>query len=216
MAQLFPRWANTAVRAALVGAGALLVVVPLGVLAFARTPVATGQFAAVRQPVRFSHPLHVNGLRIDCRYCHAGAERGPMAGLPPTSACVPCHDERWLNSSLFAAVRRSLATRRPIPWRRVTALPDFVFFNHAAHVRKGVGCETCHGRVDLMQEVYQTAPLTMGWCLDCHRAPARFLRPVEQVTAMGWTADGQPLAEGRALAARYHVRRLTTCTACHR
>src|SRR5919199_1665691 len=115
MAQLFPQWANTAVRAALVGAGALLLVA-LGVLAFARTPVATGQYAALRQPVAFSHPLHVNGLRIDCRYCHAGAERASMAGLPPTSACVPCHDARWLGSSLFAPVRQSLATRRPIPW----------------------------------------------------------------------------------------------------
>jgi hypothetical protein len=216
MAQLFPRSANTAVRVALVAAGALLVGVPLGALAFVRTPAATGQYASVRQPVAFSHPLHVNGLRIDCRYCHAGAERGPMAGLPPTSACVPCHDQGWLNSSLFAAVRRSLATRRPIPWRRVTAVPDFVFFDHAVHVRKGVGCESCHGRVDLMQEVYQAAPLTMGWCLDCHREPERFLRPVEQVTAMGWEPDGSQRATGRALAARYHVRRLTTCTACHR
>ena len=216
MAQLFPRWANTAVRVALVAAGALLVGVPFGALAFVRTPAATGQYASMRQPVAFSHPLHVNGLRIDCRYCHAGAERASMAGLPPTSACVPCHDARWLGSSLFAPVRRSLATRRPIPWRRVNALPDFVFFNHAVHVRKGVACETCHGRVDLMQEVYQAAPLTMAWCLDCHRAPERFLRPVEQVTAMGWTADGSQLEMGRALAARYRVRRLTTCTACHR
>ena len=216
MAQLFPRWADTALRAILLGAGALLVGVPLGLLAFARTPVATGQYASVPQPVPFSHPLHVNGFHIDCRYCHAGAERGPMAGLPPTSACVPCHAQGWLNSSPFAAVRRSVATQRPIPWRRVTAVPDFVFFNHAVHVRKGVGCETCHGRVDLMQQVYQTAPLTMNWCLDCHREPERFLRPVEQVTAMGWAPGESQLAQGRALAARYNVRRLTTCTACHR
>jgi hypothetical protein len=228
MAQLFPRWADTAVRAVLIGAGVLVVAVPLGLLTFARTPVATRQYAPVSQPVAFSHPLHVNGFRIDCRYCHAGVERGPMAGLPPTSACVPCHDEGWLRSSLLAPVMRSVATRRPIPWRRVTAVPDFVFFNHAVHVRKGVGCETCHGRVDLMQQVYQTAPLTMGWCVNCHREPERFLRPVEQVTAMGWSPGGSPrsgrarsgwgpqLAQGRALAARYHVRRLTTCTACHR
>src|SRR5919108_1132331 len=142
MAQLFSRSADTAFRAALAGAFALMAGVPLGALAFMRTPLATGQFASVPQPIRFSHPLHVNGLHIDCRYCHAGAERAAMAGLPPTTSCVPCHDESWLETPLFAAVRTSLQTRRPIPWRRVTALPDFVYFDHAVHARTGVGCET--------------------------------------------------------------------------
>jgi hypothetical protein len=215
MAQLFPRWADTALRAALAGAFVLLVGLPLGALAFVRTPLATGQYAAVSQPVPFSHPLHVNGLRIDCRYCHAGAERAPMAGLPPTRSCVPCHEESWLQTAPFEPIVTSLATRRPVPWRRVNALPDFVFFDHSVHVRKGVGCETCHGRVDLMEQVYQATPLTMTWCLDCHREPERFLRPLEQVTVMGWTAS-EPLDQGRELAERYHVRRLTTCTACHR
>src|SRR5919202_1233331 len=139
MAQLFPRWADTAVRAALVGAGALVVGVPLGLLAFARTPAATGQYASIPQPVPFSHPLHVNGFHIDCRYCHAGAERGPMAGLPPTSACVPCHAQGSLNSSLFAAVRRSVATPRPIPWRRVTAGPRLLVLTHPGPGCKGAG-----------------------------------------------------------------------------
>jgi hypothetical protein len=216
VAQLFPRWADTALRAALIGAFALLAGGAFAAFAFLRTPSATGQYASVPQPVRFSHPLHVNGLRIDCRYCHASAERGPMAGLPPTRACVPCHDDTLLESSLFAPIRHSLASRQPVAWRRVAALPDFVFFDHAVHVRKGVGCETCHGRVDLMEEVYQAAPLTMTWCLECHREPERFLRPVEEVTVMGRAPRGSSLAEGRALANRYHVRALTTCTACHR
>jgi len=216
VSQLFPRSADTALRVALAAGLALLIGVPLGALAFARTPLATGQYVPVPQPVRFSHPLHVGALRIDCRFCHAGSERAAMAGLPPTRSCVPCHHESWLATPAFAAIEHSLDTHRPVPWRRVTTLPDFVYFNHAVHVRKGVGCETCHGRVDLMEQVHQTAPLTMGWCLDCHRAPERQLRPVEQVTAMGWAPEGEPQAQGRALAARYHVRRLTTCTACHR
>jgi hypothetical protein len=122
----------------------------------------------------------------------------------------------WLQSAAFAPVRASLQTGESIEWQRVNRLPDFVFFNHAIHVDKGIGCETCHGRVDEMARVKQTAPLTMSWCLDCHRAPDQHLRPVEQMTAMGW-APAVPQAElGRELARRYHVRSLTTCTTCHR
>lgn len=216
MAQLFPRWANSAVRALLI-AGALSVVgVPLGLLAWARTPAATGQYRSVVQPVAFSHPVHVTGLRIDCRYCHAGAERSAFAGVPPTVACVGCHDERLLASQLFEPVRKSLQTQTPIAWQRVTAVPDFVFFNHAAHTRKGVACESCHGRVDLMARVTQVAPLTMTWCLDCHRAPERQIRPKDSVTVMGWAPSGDRAAMGRALVRAYHVRSITTCTACHR
>src|SRR5919108_5360914 len=189
MAQLFSRSADTAFRAALAGAFALMAGVPLGALAFMRTPLATGQFASVPQPIRFSHPLHVNGLRIDCRYCHAGAERASMAGLPPTKACVPCHTDGLLRSTLFTPVRQSLSSGRPIMWQRVNRLPDFVFFNHAVHVRKGMGCETCHGPVHLMQTVYQAAPLTMEWCVDCHRAPERYLAQSETSLAGGTRAD---------------------------
>jgi len=178
MAQLFPRWANSAVRALLIVGAALLAGIPVALLAWARSPSATGQYVAVEQPIPFSHPLHVTGLQIDCRYCHAGAERSAMAGLPPTRACVGCHTDLWVSSSIFEPVRHSLRTATPIPWRRVTAVPDFVFFNHAVHTRKGIACESCHGRVDLMEQVYQTAPLTMAWCLHCHREPERYIRPV--------------------------------------
>lgn len=216
MAQLFPRWANSAIRAILIAAGAVLVGVPVALLAWARTPSATGQYHSVAQPIRFSHPLHASGLRIDCRYCHAGAERSAMAGLPPTRSCVGCHDDIVLQSADFEPVRRSLRAATPIQWRRVTNVPDFVFFDHAVHTGKGFGCETCHGRVDRMEEVHQSAPLTMGWCLQCHRAPERYIRPVDDVTRMGWQPAGDQRAVGRALVARYHVRSVTTCTACHR
>ena len=216
MAQLFPRWANSATRAVLIVGGVLLAGVPVALLAWTRTPAATGQFAAVPQPIPFSHALHVNGLGIDCRYCHAGAERTATAGLPPTRACVDCHNDALLNSASFAPVRQSLQRRTPIPWQRVTSVPDFVFFNHAVHTRKGIGCESCHGRVDLMMTAYQTTPLTMGWCLDCHRAPERYIRPLEQVTTMGWKPGVHQSEQGRALVRQYHVRSVTTCTGCHR
>ena len=217
MAQLFPRWANAAVRGTLAAAALLAVAVPVGLFAWARTPNATGQYAPVAQPVPFAHVLHAGAFHVDCRYCHASVERGPTAGMPPTTTCVPCHQESLLDASIMAPVRRSVATGRPLAWRRVNALPDFVFFNHAIHVRKGVGCETCHGRVDRMTRVVQTAPLTMAWCVDCHRAPERSLRPVARMTAMGWSlpADSQ-LALGRALRREYHGRTLTACTTGHR
>jgi hypothetical protein len=211
--QLFAPRANIIVRTVLVAACACVLFVPLAVWAFARSPAATGQYATPRQPIPFSHPLHVNGLRIECRYCHAGAERAAMAGLPPTQACVPCHQDSFLASPLFTPVRESLSTGRAIQWVRVTSVPDFVFFNHAVHVRRGVECQTCHGPVELMPQVYQAAPLTMEWCMDCHRAPERHLGRMKTV-AIGWMRPDP--ADGRARAARYDVDRLTSCTTCHR
>jgi len=193
-----------------------LVGVPSFLMGWVRTPYQRRQGERVVQPVFFDHQIHVADLRIDCRYCHATVERAPSAGLPSTATCVPCHNRVWREGPLFAPVRRSLATGRSIPWVRVTRLPDFVFFNHAIHVAKGVGCETCHGRVDQMPRVRQTASLSMRWCLDCHRNPEPYLRPVDQVTTMGWRAPASRAALGRQLAARYHVQRLTNCSTCHR
>lgn len=213
MAQLFTPRADVLLRTTVVAAAALGLVATVGLWAFARTPAATAQYSAPSQPVPFAHPLHVSGLHIDCRYCHAGAERSAMAGLPPTSACVPCHRDALFQSSLFAAVRTSLSTGRPIPWQRVTHVPGFVYFNHAVHVRNGLDCETCHGPIHLMQQVYQAAPLTMEWCLQCHRAPERYISPKSAAVA-GWTR-GDP-SRGRMLAAQYDIQRLTSCTTCHR
>ncbi|HEY9426238.1 MAG TPA: cytochrome c3 family protein, partial [Gemmatimonadaceae bacterium] len=139
-------------------------------------------------------------------------------GMPSTATCIPCHKQVWLDGSWFAPVRQSLASGTPIQWNRVNQLPGFVYFDHAIHVNKGVGCEECHGRVDSMTTAVQVEPLTMGWCLDCHRSPAEHLRPVAQMTAMGWAppAGQSRAALGRELVQRYHVRRLTDCTDCHR
>jgi hypothetical protein len=170
----------------------------------------------ISQPVAFDHLLHAGPLRIDCRYCHAGADRSAWAGLPSTQQCVSCHTPLWMSTALLAPVRRSLATGKPIHWKRVTQLPDFVYFDHAIHVNKGVGCETCHGRVDRMTQARQVAPLTMAWCVDCHRNPAPHLRPIAAITAMGWTPPGPADSLGTVLMERYHVHSLTNCSTCHR
>ena len=213
MAQLFSPRADALLRTAAIVLVAFGTLGVFALWAFARTPAATGQYRTYAQPVPFAHALHVNGLQIDCRYCHTGVERSAFAGLPPTTACVPCHKDATFNSNLFAAVRASVSAGRPIPWRRVTSVPDFVYFNHAVHVRNGVGCETCHGPVPLMTQVYQAAPLTMEWCLQCHRAPERYISQAD-TAVRGWTRGDAE--RGRSLATRFDVQRLTSCTTCHR
>lgn len=143
MAALFPRWTNPAARATLLALAIIAVGVPVMLMTWVRTPNATGQFKPVAQPVPFDHRLHVTGFNIDCRYCHASVERSAIAGLPSTETCLPCHSPVWTSSREFAPVRTSLATGRPLQWNRVYRLPGFVYFNHAIHVSKGVGCETC-------------------------------------------------------------------------
>ena len=214
MAALFPPRSNRIAARTLGVVIALAVLVPVGIMLWVRSPAVTGQGRGARQPIPFDHRIHVTGLRIDCRYCHQTADREASAGLPPTATCLPCHSTVWLTGPIFTPVRQSLATDRPIPWRRVNQLPDFVFFNHAIHLRGGIGCETCHGRVDRMAEVQQAAPLTMAWCISCHRDPEPHRRPDDALTAMGWhaaTAGPRPAALEAPLR-----RELTTCSACHR
>ena len=224
MSAIFPSWATRAARIIIAVAITGLVVTPLFAMVWVRTPMARGEDLHIKQPVPFDHRIHVTGLRIDCRFCHAGAERSAWAGLPPTEKCVSCHTQAWINSSVFKPVRQSLATGKPIQWRRVTELPDFVYFNHSIHVQKGVGCETCHGRIDQMAQVQQAAPLTMGWCVACHVNPGPNLRPLSAITTMGWTPPSQPNDVGGAfsnaamhtLVEQYQVKRLTNCSTCHR
>jgi hypothetical protein len=214
--QLFAKSADAFARITLGVVALILIGPPLFLMWWVRTPYVTGQFSQVTQPIPFDHRHHVVDDGIDCLYCHEDAERSPHAGVPATELCLNCHSQIWNSSPALELVWQSRRDDRPIAWQRVTFLPDFVFFNHAIHVRKGVGCETCHGRVDEMARVYQAAPLTMGWCLDCHRAPQRYLRPLDAVTVMGYQPPRPQADMGRDLAAKNGVRSITNCTTCHR
>jgi hypothetical protein len=180
---------------------------------YVRTPYVTNAGFNVVQPVMFDHRHHVDDDGIDCRYCHATVETSPYAGVPPTATCMGCHDQIWNQSAMLEPVRRGWFTGLPIQWKRVHQLPDFVYFNHSIHVTRGIGCVSCHGRVDQMAQVFQVQPLTMGWCLGCHRDPEPNLRPRDQITSMTWIPDE---GAGARLAAEYGTRRLTSCTTCHR
>jgi Cytochrome c7 and related cytochrome c len=215
MPALFTRSANTRFRLALTALALMLASIPVLLVLYMRSPDAHAQFVPVDQPIEFDHRHHVRDDGIDCLYCHSSAERSESAGVPPTEVCMGCHNQIWNDSVLIEPIRRSYFGDRPIAWNRVYALPEHVFFNHAVHVDNGVGCVTCHGRVDLMARVYKVPPLTMQWCLDCHRNPEPHLRPPEMITAMDWTPPAGE-ADGRRLAREYGVRRLTHCTTCHR
>ncbi len=209
----YPKWINSAVRWAIVGAVIVVIGTPLALMAWVRSPFATGQFREPEQPIPFDHRHHVSDDGIDCRYCHTLVEKSPYAGVPSTNICMNCHNQIWNQSPLLQTVRESYYDRKPIVWERVNRLPDFVYFNHSIHVNKGVGCEECHGRVDRMARIAQAAPLTMKWCLDCHRSPAERLRPLDKITVMGWKG---PVGIGKVLQQRYQVRPGTDCTTCHR
>ncbi|WP_437805527.1 cytochrome c3 family protein [Sorangium sp. So ce1078] len=216
MASVFPRWSNTAFRlaiAAVLLGGAAAVAAPM---IYVRTDWNTGQNLPVQQPVQFDHRHHVQDDAIDCRFCHYTVERAGTAGMPSTALCMGCHSQIWNQSPKLELVRSSYFSDTPIPWNRVNDIPDFVYFNHAIHVNKGVGCVTCHGRVDQMPDVYKVSPMTMGWCLDCHRAPERHLRPLSAIADMDWDAGPDAERIGRQIAQELGVRSLLHCSTCHR
>ena len=161
-------------------------------------------------------PHHVGGLGLDCRYCHTGVETSPVAGIPPTHTCMTCHSQLYTQTAMLAPVRESLADDRPIRWNKVNKLPDYVYFDHSIHIAKGVGCTTCHGPVATMPLMRQAAPLTMGWCLDCHRDPAPNLRPAAGVRS-GLAIAADQAERGAILAHQYiDNKHLTDCSVCHR
>jgi hypothetical protein len=218
MTQIFSPAADTWIRLFLAGGAAVICAGTAAVIAFARSDYYTGaRIHPLPQPVPFSHQHHVGGLGIDCRYCHSSVAEGPRAGLPPTHTCMTCHSQIWTNAPMLAPVRRSLADNASLTWHRVARLPEYVYFRHDIHIAKGVGCETCHGRIDRMALTYQAVPLTMEFCLDCHRDPAPRLRPRDRVTEMGWKPT-DATAPGHELVRQYGVRvgELTYCYVCHR
>ena len=230
--QIFPRSTNAMSRASLYGAVFVVAALFWVLMQVQSSPYIT--YAGVRksQPVPFSHQHHVTGLGIDCRYCHTSVETSSFAGIPPTKTCMNCHSQIWTNAPMLEPVRASYRTGESLQWTRVNQLPDYVFFNHSIHVTKGVGCNDCHGPVDQMPLMYQEASLQMQWCLNCHRAPEKYLRPRDQVFNMRYQQPSASLpvqvdgasytdqnALGLALVKKYQLRTvqdITSCSTCHR
>ena len=218
MPQIFHPRADTILRLGLLAIPTLPILgVLLGYMVM-RSPYVTSQNITIDQPVPFSHEHHVGGLGIDCRYCHTAAERSRFAGLPPTETCMTCHSQLWTQAPMLAPVRESLARQQPLRWQRVNDLPGYVYFDHSIHLAKGVGCTTCHGPVAAMPLMRQAAPLTMGWCLACHRDPAPNLRPKEAIYDPSWSPPADQRERGEHLLDAYRIRteHLTDCSVCHR
>ena len=216
MPQIFHRSFNTISKVSIFGAVFLLAGVGWALAVFYRSDYATGAHVAYVQPVPFSHKHHVAELGIDCRYCHPSVEDSAFAGMPSTKTCMNCHQEIWAGSPVLEPVRHSYRTGESIAWQRVHNLPGFVYFDHSIHVRKGIGCVSCHGRVDEMPLLYQDKTLLMEWCLECHRNPAEYIRPRREVFSMTWKPSDNPEKLAANLIKEYGVRSLTSCSTCHR
>jgi Cytochrome c7 and related cytochrome c len=216
MAQIFDRSSNALARMSLILTG--LIVIALGVTLdqLQRSPWVTRQGQRADQPVPFSHKHHVMGLGLQCQYCHTSVEKSSYAGIPPTKTCMNCHAQIWVDSPFLEPVRSSWRTDQSIEWTKVHDLPDFVYFNHSIHINKGVGCATCHGRVDRMNVMWQESSLQMEWCLGCHRQPEKYVRPREYVFRMDWKPEGDQLTLGRRLVKEYDIQTRTECWTCHR
>ena len=213
---LFPRWSN--------------LVLPTIILALVTIPVYAVFFVAYgfspktlevgyqpEQPVPFSHKLHAGDLGMDCRYCHTSVESAAHASVPATQTCMNCHTQIRPESPKLAKLKESYATGLSVEWKRTHKLPDFAYFDHSAHVNRGIGCVSCHGRIDTMEVVYQKSPLSMGWCLECHRNPETNLRPTSEITNLALDAATDLSAEQRqALKDKYHINPSQDCSTCHR
>lgn len=214
MPQIFPKRANLLPALSLVGslAGGVLAIF---LVWYYFSPEYTDVGYHPNQPVPYSHQIHVGQLGMDCRYCHSSVEVSYQAIVPPTQTCMNCHNQILTESVRLLPVRQSWATGKPIPWVNVHQLPDYVQFSHAVHVNRGVGCETCHGRVDLMDTAFQAEPLSMGWCLDCHREPELYLRPVDEVTTMGYVQPANFVERNLERIRLEGITPPTNCSACH-
>lgn len=216
MAQQFSKNANTIARFSILAAVGGLVSLACYGYWIAESPYETRQDIPREQPVPFSHDHHAGGLGIDCRYCHTTVETSSFTNIPATKICMNCHSQMWAVAPALEPVRESYRTGKSIQWTRVHDLPDFVYFDHSIHIHKGVGCSTCHGRVDQMPLTWQAEPLRMQWCLDCHRHPEQYVRPPDRVFDMSYTPPRDQLALGRKLVAENHIQSLTSCSTCHR
>ena len=216
MSQIFPPSANSYARGSIVVLVVLLAAVGLSLDRLSRSPYVTRAHEAREQPVPFSHAHHVGGLGVDCRYCHTSVDKSAVAGIPPTKTRMNCHAQIWNQSPMLEPVRASFRDGTSIEWTRVHDLPDFAYFNHSAHVNKGIGCSTCHGRVDKMPLVWQEKSLQMEWCLECHRRPEKYVRPLSEVYNVAYEPPADQLDLGTRLVKDYGIKPRTSCSTCHR
>jgi hypothetical protein len=216
MAQIFHRSTNTISRVSVFGGIGIIAVLVATLAAINRSSYVTEVGVARSQPVQFSHKHHVSDDGIDCRYCHTSVEESSFAGIPSTKICMNCHTQIWAESPILEPVRESFRTGKSLEWTRVHNLPGFVYFDHSIHVHKGVGCTTCHGRVDQMPLMWRENTLYMEWCLECHRNPEQFVRPREQVFNMDWQPPSDQIVLGQKLVQQYKIESLTSCSVCHR
>jgi len=216
MPQIFRRSANTLSKLSLAGLLLLVGGLIFTAIVVARSNYVTRAHEFVEQPVQFSHRHHVKDDGIDCRYCHTSVETSPFAGIPPTKTCMNCHSQIWAQAPILEPIRASFREDRPVRWIRVHDLPDFVYFNHSIHVKKGMGCETCHGRIDEMPLTLQQNTLQMEWCVNCHRNPENYVRPRSEIYTMGYKPSEPQSVIGARLVKEYGIRGNTSCSTCHR
>ena len=216
MSDIFPKWTNRLPRN-LVVAGLLASAGLLAGVTYYFTPKYTRVGYEPIQPVAFPHSVHVNQLGLDCRYCHNTEEKSWYANIPATSTCMNCHVQVLKDDARLALVRESAASGEPIPWVQIHKLPDYVYFNHSVHINRGVSCVECHGRIDLMDEVYEAKPLSMSFCLDCHRNPEARVRPLEKITELSWSEGSteKQMAAGHKIVHDWGVESLQNCSTCH-
>jgi hypothetical protein len=216
MPQIFRRSANTLSKVSLFGVLSLVGGLILLMMVLGRSSYTTRANEFVEQPIQFSHLHHVTDDGIDCRYCHTSVETSAFAGIPPTKTCMNCHSQLFSTEPILEPVRASFRDDTPLHWVRVHDLPDFVYFNHSIHIKKGMGCETCHGRVDQMPLMQQVNTLQMEWCLNCHRNPENYVRPRSEITTMGYRPPVPQSVIGPQLVKEYGINSLTSCSTCHR
>ena len=222
MSAIFPKWTNR--LPLMIITGLLLVGSALfaGVWYYMSPSYARVGYKPI-QPVAFSHAVHVEQLGMDCRYCHDDVERSWYSNVPSSSTCMNCHNQVLKDDPRLALVRESAQSGKPIPWVQIHRVPDYVYFNHSVHVNRGISCVECHGQINQMDEVYQAKPLSMTFCLDCHRNPAARIRPQDKITDLNWRWSDDPKENarlqklhGEQMVKDWKVESLQTCSACHR
>ncbi|MCF7687217.1 MAG: cytochrome c family protein [Cephaloticoccus sp.] len=218
MSKLFPKAANKLPLQIVIYLFVLGGIATAGV-SYYMTPSYTRVGYAPVQPVPFSHAIHAGQLGLDCRYCHIGVDQGPVSTVPSAQTCMNCHNQIKTDSPLLTAVRESYETGKPVPWVKIHQVPDYVYFNHSAHINRGVSCVECHGRIDEMDTVAHAKPLSMGFCLDCHRNPEKVVRPLDKVTDLAWQhpdgVDGQ-MRDGAKFVHDWNIKPPQSCSGCHR